>query len=238
MSDKREIKDIEIEEIRMEDTEIKDAAPKKAVNKSSDISGMFKDTAILLIITLVSGLLLALVYQITKEPIAAQKEKAKQEACKEVFADAASFEGVEFTQPDMAAWTEAGYAQESIDEIMAAKDGSGNVLGYVITVTTKEGYGGDIKFSIGIRQDGLVNGISILEISETAGLGMRAEEVLKPQFADKNVEQFEYSKSGAVSEDQVDAISGATITTNAVVNGVNAGLYYFQTELKGGNGNE
>lgn len=238
MSDKREIKDIEIEEIRMEDTEIKDAAPKKAVNKSSDISGMFKDTAILLIITLVSGLLLALVYQITKEPIAAQKEKAKQEACKEVFADAASFEGVEFTQPDTAAWTEAGYAQESIDEIMAAKDGSGNVLGYVITVTTKEGYGGDIKFSIGIRQDGLVNGISILEISETAGLGMRAEEVLKPQFADKNVEQFEYSKSGAVSEDQVDAISGATITTNAVVNGVNAGLYYFQTELKGGNGNE
>lgn len=205
---------------------------------SSDISGMFKDTAILLIITLAAGLLLALVYQITKEPIAAQKEKAKQEACKEVFADAASFEGVELNQPDTAAWTEAGYAQESIDEIMAAKDGSGNVLGYVITVTTKEGYGGDIKFSIGIRQDGLVNGISILEISETAGLGMRAEEMLKPQFADKNVEQFEYSKSGAVSEDQVDAISGATITTNAVVNGVNAGLYYFQTELKGGNGNE
>ena len=121
---------------------------------------------------------------------------------------------------------------------MAAKDGSGNVLGYVITVTTKEGYGGDIKFSIGIRQDGLVNGISILEIAETAGLGMRAEEVLKPQFADKNVEQFEYSKSGAVSENQVDAISGATITTNAVVNGVNAGIYYFQTELKGGSGNE
>lgn len=238
MSDKREIKDIEIEEIRMEDTEIKDAAPKKAVNKSSDISGMFKDTAILLIITLVAGLLLALVYQITKDPIAAQKEKAKQEACKEVFADAVSFEGVEFAQPDTAAWTEAGYAQESIDEIMAAKDGSDNVLGYVITVTTKEGYGGDIKFSIGIRQDGLVNGISILEISETAGLGMRAEEVLKPQFAGKDVEQFEYSKSGAVSENQVDAISGATITTNAVVNGVNAGLYYFQTELKGGNGNE
>lgn len=238
MSDKREIKDIEIEEIGMEDTEIKDAAPKKAVNKSSDISGMFKDTSILFIITLVAGLLLALVYQITKEPIATQKEKAKQEACKEVFADAETFDGIEFTQPDTAAWTEAGYAQESIDEIMAAKDGSGNVLGYVITVTTKEGYGGDIKFSIGIRQDGLVNGISILEISETAGLGMRAEEVLKPQFADKNVEQFEYSKSGAVSENQVDAISGATITTNAVVNGVNAGLYYFQTELKGGSGNE
>lgn len=233
MSEKREIKDIEIEDIEILDEEVK-----KAVKNGNDISGMFKDTGILLVITLVAGLLLALVYQITKEPIATQKEKAKQEACKEVFSDAASFEGVEFTQPDTTAWTEAGYTQESIDEIMAAKDGSGNVLGYVITVTTKEGYGGDIKFSIGIRQDGLVNGISILEIAETAGLGMRAEEVLKPQFADKNVEQFEYSKSGAVSENQVDAISGATITTNAVVNGVNAGIYYFQTELKGGSGNE
>lgn len=199
---------------------------------------MFKDAGILLVITLVAGLLLGLVYQITKDPIAIQKEKAKQEACKEVFADASEFEELEVTNPNTASWVEAGYAGESIDEVMAAKDSSGNTLGYVITVTTKEGYGGDIRFTIGIRNDGLVNGISILEISETAGLGMRAEDVLKPQFADKNIEKFEYTKSGASSEHQVDAISGATITTNAVVNGVNAGLYYFQTELKGGSGNE
>ena len=199
---------------------------------------MFKDAGILLVITLVAGLLLGLVYQITKDPIAIQKEKAKQEACKEVFADAFEFEELEATNPNTASWVEAGYAGESIDEVMAAKDSSGNTLGYVITVTTKEGYGGDIRFTIGIRNDGLVNGISILEISETAGLGMRAEDVLKPQFADKNIEKFEYTKSGASSEHQVDAISGATITTNAVVNGVNAGLYYLQTELKGGSGNE
>ncbi len=67
---------------------------------------------------------------------------------------------------------------------------------------------------------------------------MRAEEVLKPQFADKNVEAFTYTKSGAAADDQIDAISGATITTNAVTNGVNAGLYYFQTQLKGGSENE
>ena len=197
---------------------------------------VFKDTGILLVITLVAGLLLGLVYQITKEPIAIQKEMAKQEACKEVFADAAEFEEMEFVAPNATAWMEAGYAQESIDEVMAAKDDSGNILGYVVTVTTKEGYGGDIRFTIGIRQDGFVNGISILDIAETAGLGMRAEEVLKPQFANKNVELFEYTKSGAASENQVDAISGATITTNAVVNGVNAGIYYFQTQLKGGSG--
>lgn len=199
---------------------------------------MMKNTGILVAITVVAGLLLGLVYQITKEPIAEQEAKAKQEACKEVFADAAAFEAVEVTPVEEAVWKEVGYAQETIDEVMCAKDASGNVLGYVITVTTKEGYGGDIQFAIGVRMDGTMNGMSILSISETAGLGMRAEEVLKPQFADKNIEKFEYTKNGATSENQIDAISGATITTNAVTNGVNAGLYYFQTELKGGSENE
>ena len=119
---------------------------------------------------------------------------------------------------------------------MEAKDASGELMGYVITVTTKEGYGGDIRFSIGVRLDGTVNGISILSISETAGLGMQAEAVLKPQFAGKNVEKFAYTKNGAAADNEIDAISGATITTNAVTNGVNAGLYYFQTVLGGGDG--
>lgn len=199
---------------------------------------MMKNTGILLAITIVAGLVLGFVYQITKEPIAEQEAKAKQEACQEVFQDAASFEALEVKSVDSIGWNEAGYAQESVDEVMSALDNSGNLLGYVITVTTKEGYGGDIQFAIGVRTDGTVNGMSILSISETAGLGMRAEEVLKPQFADKQVEKFEYTKSGAVSESQIDAISGATITTNAVTNGVNAGLYYFQTELGGGSENE
>lgn len=208
-------------------------AANQEIKKSSDIGGMFKDTGILLVITLVAGLLLGLVYQITKEPIALQKEKAKQEACMEVFADAASFAEMETVQPDAQEWAAAGFSQETIDEVMEAQDVSGAVLGYVITVTTKEGYGGDIRFTVGITKDGTVNGIAILEIAETAGLGMRAEEVLVPQFANKNVEQFEYTKSGAISDSQIDAISGATITTNAVTNGVNAGLYYFQTKLQG-----
>lgn len=199
---------------------------------------MMKNTGILLAITLIAGLLLGVVYQVTKEPIAEQEAKAKQEACQEVFADAASFETVESAAADESAWSSEGYGQESIDEVMMAKDSAGSMLGYVITVTTKEGYGGDIQFTMGIRADGTVNGISLLSISETAGLGMRADEVLKPQFAGKQVEKFEYTKSGAASENQIDAISGATITTNAVTNGVNAGLYYFQTVLGGGSANE
>jgi electron transport complex protein RnfG len=82
--------------------------------------------------------------------------------------------------------------------------------------------------------DGTLNGISLLSISETPGLGMRAEEVLKPQFAEKQASVFAYTKTGAASADQIDAISGATITTNAVVEAVNAGLCYFQNVLEGG----
>ena len=70
-----------------------------------------------------------------------------------------------------------------IDKALEAKDGSGTLLGYVLTVTSREGYGGDITFTMGIRLDGTLNGISILSISETAGLGMKAEAVLKPQFS-------------------------------------------------------
>ena len=199
---------------------------------------MMKNTAILLVITIVAGLVLGLVYQITKDPIALQEANKKQEACQEVFPDAASFEAMDVADVDVSGWKEAGYAQESIDEVMSATDDAGGLLGYVITVTTHEGYGGDIQFSIGIRMDGTINGVSILSISETAGLGMRADEVLKPQFAGKQTEKFEYTKSGATSENQIDAISGATITTNAVTNGVNAGLYYFRTELGGGSADE
>ena len=199
---------------------------------------MMKNTAILLVITVVAGFVLGLIYQITKDPIAVQEAKKKQEACQDVFQDAASFEPMEVEAVDAGEWAEAGYSQEIIDEVMKALDASGNLLGYVITVTTKEGYGGDIQFSIGVRTDGTVNGMSILSISETPGLGMRAGEVLAPQFADKKAEKFEYTKSGAASENQIDAISGATITTRAVTNGVNAGLYYFQTKLEGGSANE
>ncbi len=127
-----------------------------------------------------------------------------------------------------------GFKAQNIDEVMLAKDDQGNELGYAFTVTTSEGYGGDIQFAMGVQDDGTLNGISILSISETAGLGMRATtDDFKNQFKDKNVEKFTYTKTGATSDDEIDALSGATITTNAMTNGVNAGLAAFRYE-KGG----
>lgn len=205
------------------------------------MKSMIKDAAILLIITLFSGLILGLVYQITKEPIALAEENAAKEAYAEVFPEAADFEMLELAVPEdetwYAGWVNSGFEGVDIDNTLAALNESGNRIGYVLTVTSHEGYGGDITFTMGITNDGTLNGISILSISETAGLGMKAESVLKPQFANKNVASFTYTKTGAMNDSQIDAISGATITTNAVTTAVNGGLYYFQTQL-GGSGNE
>lgn len=199
-------------------------------------SSIIKDTIAITAITLVAGLALGVVQDITAEPIAKQEAKAKEEAYKAVFADADSFEVVSAEDESLEAYLdENGYGAQTINETMLAKDASGNEIGYAFTVTTSEGYGGDIKFAMGIKEDGTLNGISILSISETAGLGMRATtDEFKNQFKDKNVEKFEYTKTGASADNQIDALSGATITTNAMTNGVNAGLCAFQYE-KGGN---
>ena len=196
---------------------------------------MLKNAGILLAITVIAGFVLGAVYQITKEPIASAKEAAAMAAYKEVFADAADFNELEVKAD---ALVQGGIAGSDIDNVFEALGSDGTLLGYVLVVTNHEGYGGDIQFSIGIANDGTTNGISILSIAETPGLGMEAEKILKPQYAGKNVAQFTVTKTGAVSAEQIDAISGATITSNAVTNGVNAGLYYFQNVLGGGNADE
>lgn len=197
---------------------------------------IIKDALILFAITAVAGILLAFVNEITKEPIAAQEQQKKTEAFQAVFADAAAFEPValpDLAAPEYAQFLEA-HPMSGIDEVNAAYDAAGQQAGYVLTVTNKEGYGGNIQFVMGIRMDGTLNGISILETSETVGLGLEAQTVLAPQFAGKNVTSFAYTKTGATAESEVDAISSATITTNAVVNGVNTGLDYFHGYLAEG----
>lgn len=198
------------------------------------MNSIVKNTIILTLITLFSGLMLGTVYQITKEPIANQQEKAKQEAYAAVFESASAFEATDFDlTSEKAVLENAGITSEDVTEVVAALDDSKNALGYVFGVTTHEGYGGDIKISVGISLDGTVLGVEILEISETAGLGMRANTPeFKAQFANKQVEQFAYSKTGATAENEIDALSGATITSNAMTNGVNAALVMYREVTK------
>lgn len=201
------------------------------------MNNIVKNTLILTSITVISGLLLGIVYDITKEPIAEAQENTKQEAFRSVLADASSFETVvDFDASEaLSLLKENGYTSDEITEIAEGIDGSGETIGYVINVMSHEAYDGDLEVSVGIAADGTVTGIEMLSISETAGLGMKADEAdFKDQFKDKKVEKFSYTKSGESGDDKIDAISGATITTNAVTNAVDSALIYFQNELGGG----
>ena len=200
-----------------------------------------KDALILTAITLISGCLLGLVYEITKNPIAKAQYNAQQKAYQAVFEEAESFEDYEGFEEAEAAEVVAGsgYTENTINGVVEAKDASGNTLGYVISLTSHAGYGGDITFSVGITKAGVVNGYSITSIGETAGLGMKAkEEKFSSQFREKNADSLEVVKGTAANENQIEAISGATITSKAMTNGVNAALAYFRAISEGGGANE
>lgn len=105
-------------------------------------------------------------------------------------------------------------------------DESKNIVGYVFTTSSK-GYGGDIVTMVGVNGDGAVNGIDFLTISETAGLGMNADkDEFKSQFIGKSGE-IGVNKN-APAENEIQALTGATITSKAVTNAVNIALALFE----------
>ncbi len=195
-----------------------------------------QDALILTAFTLVLGFVLGLVYGITKEPIAAADMAKAQAAYKEVFETAESFEEYAAFDKEAAAslMEENGFSDE-ITAVQVAKDGSGSDLGYVITVMAKDGSQANITFSVGIANDGTVNGYSITSIAETPGLGDKAKNPeFSGQFAGKQAEKFEIVKQAPASDSEIESISGATITSKAMANGVNACMAYFRNVLEGG----
>ena len=198
------------------------------------------DALILFAFTVVLGLVLGVVYGITKEPIDKVNYEKTQAAYQQVFADAASFEEYTGFDEDAAAslLAENGFADE-IEAVNTALDASGNALGYVLTVTAKDASQSTITFSVGIQNDGTVNGYSITSIAETPGLGMKATgEEFYSQFEGKNVDSFTVVKMTPTADNEIESISGSTITSKAMANGVNACLTYFRNVLEGGNANE
>lgn len=123
-------------------------------------------------------------------------------------------------------------ADEFSDALTVSADGndytyyegtaSGDTIGYVFKTSAK-GYGGDIDLMVGIDTSGKVTGVSILSISETAGLGMNAKnESFINQYIGKSG-TIGVSKNGA-SDTEIQALTGATITSKAVTAAVNTAL--------------
>jgi len=193
------------------------------------------DALILFAFTIVLGLLLGVVYGVTKPSIDKVNEEKTQNAYKQVFTDADHFTDYADFDADaaQALLDENGYSDE-IETVVAAQDASENTLGYVFTVTAKDGSQGSITFSVGIQNDGTVNGYSITSISETPGLGMRAKQdpSFTSQFTAKSdaVASFSVVTDGSASESNanVDAIGGSTITSKSVTKGVNYALAVYK----------
>ena len=169
-----------------------------------------KNTLILTLITVIAGVLLGAVYEVTKTPIAQSQETAKKEAWQAVFSDVKLDD---FKAEDV--------DQKAADK--AVKDMGGNATSDEVC---------NIQITVGIKKDGTINGVSILSISETAGLGMKATEPsFYNQYVNKQADKFVVSKDGGDGE-QIDALSGATITSRAVTGAVNAALGYYQNAFK------
>lgn len=182
-----------------------------------------RDALILFGITVVAGLLLAFVYHMTKQPIQEAKDQAEKLSYQVVLPEGNSFEQSEEVNKQLEKFPSNG---SEINKVCIAKDKAGEEVGYVCLVTSKEGYGGSIQFCMGVKKDGTVGGIEIIEMKETAGLGAKCvEEEFKSQYVGKSGE-ISLVKGESSGDNDVSAISSATITSRAITNAVNQALKF------------
>ena len=192
-----------------------------------------KDALILFVITIVAGLLLGGVNEVTKEPIAEQEALRIARAYQAVSPQAQSFETSEkisaLLERSDALLADSGLdlGNVQIEDAVEALDASGNLVGYVVKATSKDGYNGAITLAAGVSLDGTLQGIDFIAINETKGLGMKAIEApFKDQFQNRTGGPLELTKSGAPGENEIDAIGGATFTSSATVHAVNAAITF------------
>ncbi len=194
-----------------------------------NVKEIIKIGVILFLITAISAALLAFVNGKTAPLIEKNSLAKEQEALRAVMTDAAEFEE---TAIDCA--TGIGIDDNNtLNKIYLAKDAGKNVIG-VCVITETTGYDKGIQTVTGVDKDLKVTGIEIISMNETPGLGAKAsEESFRSQYIGKSAE-IGVSKSGA-SDTDIQAISGATKTSNGVTNGVNIALRVAEMVPMGGN---
>jgi len=188
-----------------------------------------KPVFILLAITVIAGLALSAVYGMTKDTIATNQASANKAALMEVLPEASDFTVDDDLQTKIAAQGDTygpDFGGAKIESAAVGMDGSGNAVGYAVTVFNSDSYDGGLTLVVGVKADGTVTGISFTELHDTAGMGMRCgDPEFKDQFNNVKVSKFTLNKSGgSTADDQIDSVSGASVTSGAVVNAVNAAL--------------
>lgn len=161
----------------------------------------------LLVISAIAGLALGITYDKTKGPIAEQVIMEANAARMKVLPSASEFELL-------------SEAVDGMDNTYAGKNSSGELVGYTAQITTR-GYGGDIEITVGMGLDGIITGINVggAGFAETAGLG---DKTRQPEFMD----QFAGKQPPLKLNEDVEAITAATISSKAVTDAVNAASEY------------
>ncbi len=154
----------------------------------------------LLLIAAVAGLALGFTNAITKGPIDEQTIAAANAARESVLPGVDNFEQIQ--------------TEEGIDNAYIAYKG-GDIAGYTAQITT-QGYGGEIEIMVGMDSSGAITGINVggSNFSETAGLGAK---VKNDDFKD----QFRGLMPPVVLNEDIDAVTAATISSRAVTDAVN-----------------
>lgn len=174
-------------------------------------------TLVLFLVSLLVTAALAGTNLLTKDQIKVQNELAAQASRKVVLPTAETFEEA----PDKSYYI--------------GKDAGGQTVGYVFSTQSNAGYGGAVGVMTGIASDGNVTGVVILSHNETPGLGANAE---KESFRNQYLQQatangFTVVKSGTPGDGEILAMTGATITSNAVTEAVNKAEEQFQSVKEG-----
>ncbi len=195
-----------------------------------------KPVIALTLITLLAGVALSGVFTMTEPAIEQRRLEAKRASYQVVCPDAKTFAESDSADQAIAALDGkvygTGFGKSYINEALIGVDENGSTVGYVIVVTNGNGYEGDIKMSVGLKADGTLHSISFIELKETPTKGSKAaESPFIDQFVNRSVTKLVLNGSGS---DGVDAITGATVTSSAVVNGVNAALDFFRNVMQGG----
>jgi len=173
----------------------------------------------LCIIGLVAGIILAVTNYFTEPIRKANEEKAKIEAQQKLLPEASLFEPI-----------------TDSEGCFVGKDQKGGLVGYIISIKQK-GFEGFIEMMVGVDSTFAVTDYKILKAKETPGLGAKAkEDFFRKQFKGRKVGNFEVSK--VPDDKKIVALTGATITSRAVANGIQNGITQLEQKLEGGQGSE
>ena len=192
----------------------------------------------LLIITIVAAAALGAVNYVTEGPIAEQMAAQALEARQTAFPDAKSFEPLydPDTLPDVTLASVLG--QDDMPEdygiiqtLYTAMDADGNAIGIAAGVVTK-GFNSGLHLTVGIAADGTIQGVIMGDNTETAGLGSKASEPSFQQQYTGKTSPLGVVKSSPGDSD-IQAITGATITTKGITDAVNTVSEFYAT-LAGG----